>query len=415
VPAAVRSRTGHSALGALAVLIVALAVMVGASSVARAWFTDSDTTGASLAADTLAPPTGLGATGGSNVVLTWTATTDAYAAGYHLFRATASGGPYSQIAVVTPRTTVTYTDNPANGTYWYQVRSYAQNWESVDAGPVSASVPLPDTTPPVIGTSVVSKTTQYLPGSIKPSASVYVYANVTDTGSGASGVATVTADVSSIKAGSTAVALTAGSYTVGGVSYGYRSAALTADAKPAGTYGYSIRAVDNAGNIATRNTFSVVVDATVPAGSDIQTTNAGTAGRPETGDKIIYTFTEQIDPESILSGWTGASQAVTIRFTNSGGNDSVAIWNAANAVQLPFGTVATGGNFVTAASVFTGTMVQSGATITVTLGTLSSGAVNTYGAARAMTWTPSATATDAAGNACSTTAKTESGAVDLDF
>ncbi len=413
--ATVRPRAGHSPVGVLAVLVVALAVLVGTSTVSRAWFTDRDTGGASLAADTLAPPTGLGATGGSNVVLTWTATTDAYAAGYHVFRATASGGPYSQIAVVTPRTAVTYTDSPANGTYWYQVRSYLQNWESVDAGPVSATVPAPDATPPTIGTSVISKTTQYLPGSIRPSAGFYVYANVTDTGSGASGVATVTADVSSIKAGSTTVTLTSGSYTVGGVSYGYRSAALTADAKPAATYGYSIRAVDNAGNVATKNTFSVVVDTTVPAGSDIQTTNGGTAGRPDVGDKIVYTYTEPIDPESILSGWTGPSQAVTIRFTNSAANDRVAIWNAANTAQLPFGTIATNGNFVTRNSVFTGTMVQSGATITITLGTLTSGTVRTYGTARAMTWTPSASATDAAANACSTTAKTESGANDLDF
>ena len=117
-----------------------------------------------------------------------------------------------------------------------------------------------DTTPPTISASVISKTTPYLAGSIRPSASFYVYANVADTGAGASGVATVTANVSSIKAGSTAVALFAGTYSVGGVSYGYRSAALTADAKPAGTYAYSIRAVDNAGNAATNSSFTVIVD-----------------------------------------------------------------------------------------------------------------------------------------------------------
>ena len=70
---------------------------------------------------------------------------------------------------------------------------------------------------------------------------------------------------------------------------------------------------------------------------------------------------------------------------------------------------------MSANSVFTGTIVQSGATITVTLGTLTSGTVRTYATARAMTWTPSGTATDAAGNACSTTARTESGAIDRDF
>ena len=272
-----------------------------------------------------------------------------------------------------------------------------------------------DVTDPSIAGSVVSKTTPYLAGVIKPSGSFYVYANVTDTGANASGVATVTADVSSIKAGATAVALVAGSYTAQGVSYDYRSASQVADAKPAGTYSYSIRAVDNAGNVATAS-FTVVVDATAPAASDVQTTNGGTAGRPDTGDTIVLTYTEQIDPESILAGSTGTSAAITIRFTNSGASDSVAIWNGANNEQLGLGSVALNENYVNNSNVvFTGTMTESGATITVTLGTLTSGVVRTNSTARAMVWTPSATATDAAGNACSTTAKTETGTNDVDF
>jgi hypothetical protein len=271
-----------------------------------------------------------------------------------------------------------------------------------------------DVTPPTISSSVISKTTQYLPGYIRPSRAFYVYANVTDPGSGASGVATVTADVSSIKAGSTSVALVAGSYSVGGVSYGYRSASITADAKPAGTYSYTIRATDNAGNSATA-TFPVVVDSTAPSGSDIQTTNGGTAGRPDTGDSIVFTYSEQIDPQTVFSGWTGASTSVTVRFTDNGATDSLAIWNAANSAQLPLGSVSLNGDYVTANTVFSGTMAQGGATITVTLGTMSSGAVRTNTVAQAMNWTPSATATDAAGNACTTTPRTESGTNDVDF
>ena len=60
-------------------------------------------------------------------------------------------------------------------------------------------------------------------------------------------------------------------------------------------------------------------------------------------------------------------------------------------------------------------MVQSGAAITVTLGTLSSGSVGTAGSTGAMSWSPSATATDLAGNACSTSAVTESGTADKEF
>ena len=125
-----------------------------------------------------------------------------------------------------------------------------------------------------------------------------------------------------------------------------------------------------------------------------------------------------MDPESILGGWTGISTSVTVRFTNAGTfgtADTFAIWNAANSAQLPLGAVATAGNYATVSSVFGATMVRSGSTITVTLGALTSGTVTTNTTARTMSWTPRATATDAAGNACSTTTRNETGTIDIDF
>jgi hypothetical protein len=73
------------------------------------------------------------------------------------------------------------------------------------------------------------------------------------------------------------------------------------------------------------------------------------------------------------------------------------------------------GNYVANNVVFAGTMVQSGAAITVTLGTLISGTVSTDTANRTMTWPPSASATDLAGNPCGTGTVTESGAADAEF
>jgi hypothetical protein len=184
---------------------------------------------------------------------------------------------------------------------------------------------------------------------------------------------------------------------------------------------YDLRAVatDNAGNSATSTVTSRVVDNTAPTASDIQTTNAGaTVGRPETNDTITFTYSEQIAPASILAGWNGSSTAVTVRITNSGGNDTLEVWNSGNTALLPLtgSAVALNGNYVTASAVFTATMARSGAAITVTLGTLSSGTVTTAGGAGAtMSWTPSATATDVAGNACTTTAANESGTQDKDF
>ena len=407
-----RALQARRTLRALA-LVLGLALLgSGTANFTLARFSDSRTSTATLSTDTLSPPTGLSATDGLTIGLSWTASPKTWATGYHVYRATASAGPWSLVATETPRTDVSAVDSPPNGTYWYVVRAFYQGWESVDAGPVSATVGPPDATPPTIGTSVISKTGQYLPGSIRPSAGFYVYANVTDAGSG---VATVTANVSSIKAGSSAVALTAGSYSVGGVSYGWRSAAHTADAKPVGTYTYTISAEDNAGNSVTSPPFSVIVETTAPTASDVQTSNGGTVGRPDAGDTIVFSYSERIDPDSVLNGWTGGTTAVTVRIANSISNDVVTIWNAGNTAQLALGSIATGGNYTSAASTFAGTMVQSGSTITVTLGTLGSGNPKTNGSAAAMTWTPSASATDAAGNACSTSPRTETGASDVDF
>lgn len=90
--------------------------------------------------DTLDPPTSPSASGGASVTLNWTATADTYAAGHRVLRGAATGGPYAQIAEVTPRTTTTYTDNPLAGTYFYVLRSFFQNWESVNSSEVSATV-----------------------------------------------------------------------------------------------------------------------------------------------------------------------------------------------------------------------------------------------------------------------------------
>ncbi len=93
----------------------------------------------SFTADILAPPTGLTAACGTTITLDWTATVDTYATGHRVFRATTPGGPYSQIAQITPRTTVTYDDTPAAGTYYYVVRAYYLSWESVDSNEVEGA------------------------------------------------------------------------------------------------------------------------------------------------------------------------------------------------------------------------------------------------------------------------------------
>jgi hypothetical protein len=226
-------------------------------------------------------------------------------------------------------------------------------------------------------------------------------------------VATVTADVSAITTGSASVTLTAGSFTAGGVSYGYRSNALTANAVlSSGSKAFSVTSIDVAGNTTNQGGFTVTVDNPAPAATDIQTTNVagGTIGLPETGDSIVYTFSEPMDPGSILAAWNGSVTSVTLHLNNTPAGDSVTVFNAANTTQLPLGVADIGKkNYTTASVVFTGsTMVMSGSAITVTLGT-PGGTGARIGNVANIVWTPSSAATDRAGNACSTASATQSG------
>ncbi|MGZ8615107.1 MAG: hypothetical protein ACXWX4_10570 [Actinomycetota bacterium] len=275
-----------------------------------------------------------------------------------------------------------------------------------------------DVTAPTVSSAVIAKSGGGVGGFIRQNGGYYIYANVTDQGSPSSGIATVRANVSTVTTGATAVALTAGSFSVEGVSFNYRSAVQTAsNPLAAGSKPFSITATDVATNPVTQGGFSVTVDNTVPSAADVQTVNGGaTPGRAETGDQLVLTYSEPLDPSRILAGWTGASTTVTVRLVQNGGGDRVQIRNAADAAILPLGTVFLNRtDFTGSTRSFTGsTMVLSGSTITITLGT-PSGAVTTAAAAANMTWTPSNTAWDRAGNACSTTTRTELAPLDLDF
>jgi hypothetical protein len=273
-----------------------------------------------------------------------------------------------------------------------------------------------DAAAPTITASIISKTApSSIGGFVKQAGTYHVYANIT-------GVATrVTADVRQLTAGQSLAPLAAGAYTLGGVAYGWRSASLTVgNPLAAGAYTYSVSAADAALQCRTAS-WSVTVDNTAPTGTDVQPYNkaGGTSGRPEIADTIVYTFSEVIDPDSVLAGWTGASTNVVARITDNGGNDLVTVWDSANSVQLALGSTDLANNYVTTnttwgASGTASTMVQSGTTITITLGT-QAGTTRQAAQNRTAVWTPSAAATDDAGNATSTTNVNEGGAADHNF
>jgi hypothetical protein len=165
----------------------------------------------------------------------------------------------------------------------------------------------------------------------------------------------------------------------------------------------------------------------------VQTTNSGTAARVTNGDTMTYTYSEPIDPDTILSGWTGASTAVQVDIVDGGGgllglglgsSDDVLTVKSAGGTLLPL-TVGLGSADYTYDIVLvvrvacdtpahSSTMAMSGNSIAVTLGGTSSSCTHTSGNST-MTYVPAAGPTDRAGNALPTTSKNETGASDPDF
>ena len=274
-----------------------------------------------------------------------------------------------------------------------------------------------DNTVPSITAITIQKSVGGGTGAIRQGGTYYVYANVTDAGSG---VSTVTADTSDFDTGVTATALSSGSWTANGVSYNRRSALLTANAAVTpGNHPFSVTATDLASNSFTENG-SVLVDSTAPTAVDIQTSNGGAiAGRPELGDTATWTYSEPMDPNTILTGWTGVPINVTVQI-DTDTQDELQVWNASNTTITRLGTVRLGrSDYVSIDRTFgrTGTpssMVMSGNTVTVTFGT-ASGTTTTAAATGQMQWLINAGEDDLAGNSILAGNPFESGLADAEF
>ena len=124
---------------ALAVVLVAAATAAAPRSLAR--LSDAPDLTATFATGSIAPPTGLGASvAGSTVTLTWTPSVSTAVGGYEVLRSTTSGGGYSVVSTVTPRTASSTTNSPGNGTFSYVLRSTFQSWVSVASNEATAAV-----------------------------------------------------------------------------------------------------------------------------------------------------------------------------------------------------------------------------------------------------------------------------------
>jgi hypothetical protein len=179
-------------------------------------------------------------------------------------------------------------------------------------------------------------------------------------------------------------------------------------------------ATDALGRSTTSAPFTSVVNSTGPTGTDVQSTNGGTNDRLDSGDRVIFTFSAQIAPSSILSGWNGTSTAIRVRVNDSGSSDSIELYDAANTTPLNLLAIGTAlminGNHVSQTSLFNATIERSGSTVTVTIGSLIAGAVrNNATGSDPMVWQTNPAMTDTSGRPLFPTTVTESGSPDVDF
>jgi hypothetical protein len=272
---------------------------------------------------------------------------------------------------------------------------------------------------PAVGATVIGKSAGGTAGFIHQGGGYYVYANVTDSGNPASGTTAVSAGAAALTTGQTVAPLTAGTFTMQGVSYNMRSGLLTANAAlAAADYATTIATTDAAGNSATVAGATATVDDTAPTGVSAQTANGGAiAGRPDAGDTVTYTWSEMLDPYSVLASWTGASTPAQVYIVDNGTSDDTVTIHSTTGQTLPFGAIDLNKNYVTSTCTFNATLVQSAGTITVTLGSLVSGSPRTDTSNVATIWSTGTVtgATDRAGNALTAATITEPGAADHEF
>jgi Bacterial Ig-like domain len=199
-----------------------------------------------------------------------------------------------------------------------------------------------------------------------------------------------------------------------GTSWSTTAATLTS-----GTYTATASQSDASGNTGTSAAHTFTVDTVAPTATDIAAANGGaTAGKVEAGDVITFSFSEAIDPASVLAGWSGSSTSVRVRVTAGVlAPDPFTVLDNSGATTVHLGSVQTNGDYVTTTATFAATMVRSAdqKSVVVTVGALQSGIVSLLAVgAQNMTWTVDNAVKDLAGNAVTTATVTE-GASDVDF
>lgn len=181
---------------------------------------------------------------------------------------------------------------------------------------------------------------------------------------------------------------------------------------------YTVRAVatDTAGNTAAAFV-TFTMDVTSPAPTALALFDGDGFVTPET-DEVRITFSEPLKLSTVCSTWAGTGDqslggsGTVVTITENGANDTVTV--AASGCTLRVGSVASGGDYVTATATFSGSTVAAESRVTWTaatrvltihLGSLATGTLNdkVQQPEGTATYTPNAAITDVAGNPVTTT------------
>jgi hypothetical protein len=158
------------------------------------------------------------------------------------------------------------------------------------------------------------------------------------------------------------------------------------------------RATDDKGGSSTSSPRTITVLNAAPKAASIATVNGGNAtGKAQTGDSITFNYTQNIDPKSVLSGWSGSSTPVQVQLSGKKNTTTLSVTSVAT--TLPLGSVDLGGVFLNSASMtWNATMVQTGTSIKITLGSIASGTISSKAVkGGTVTWTPSSGAKNLGG------------------
>lgn len=186
-----------------------------------------------------------------------------------------------------------------------------------------------------------------------------------------------------------------------------------------GCYRYALTGTDNVANAVSVNTI-VKVDTVAPTATNVQLTgNGGSAG---SGDTVIVTYSELMDATTFCAAWANDGNLknedgngdITVTITNSGTNDILTVAAVAGVGctgGFKFGSVALGGDYVSASKTFSGngsnaselTWDPAANTLTIELGSPvgGSGGINTGIVAGTPNYTADTGLKDRAGNAIS--------------